>query len=242
VFDLDPRLPGTERPPSLSARVFDWVNAQIVEGTLSPGQWVSENEVADILGVSRSPVREAFAQLVREGLLEARRRRGTVVSELSADDASDLYELRQLIDSDMVRRAVRAFTPDDVAALSSIIDDARNSIGDRMAFFDCTRRLWQLMMDRCPNRAVCDVAATLWRRSIRMRGLVAAIPDGQRLALDFYETLLDAVEAGDPDEAASLMAAQQGAMRELLLRDLFIHTADGGYLPKLPRHGDQHLA
>ncbi|WP_147397434.1 GntR family transcriptional regulator [Amycolatopsis panacis] len=233
MFDLDPRLPGTGRPPALSDRVFDWVNGRILDGTLSPGQWVSENEVADILGVSRSPVREAFAQLVREGLLEVRRRRGTVIAELSAQDASDLYELRQLIDSDMVRRAVKVFTTADVEALESIVAEARRVIGDRMPFFDCTRKVWQLIMDRCPNRAVCDVAAMLWRQSIRMRGLVVSLPDGQRLVLEFFEELLDAAKAGDADRAARLMAAQQGAMRELLLRDLFIQTADRGLVPKL---------
>ncbi|RYF49323.1 MAG: GntR family transcriptional regulator [Comamonadaceae bacterium] len=234
MFDLNPRLPGTDRESALSERVFDWVNGRMIDGTLTPGQWVSENEVAELLGISRSPVRDAFAQLVREGLLEVRRRRGTVIADLSAQDAYDLYDLRQLIDSEMTRRAVEAFTPADVELFRSIVQESENAFGDRMAFFSSTRNLWQLLMDRCPNRAICDVVATLWRRSIRMRGLIGSLPEGQRLVLEFAQALLKAVERHDAQEAASLMAAQQGAMRDLILRDLFINTADGQFVPRIP--------
>jgi len=236
IFDLDPRRPGTVREPTLADRVFDWLTEQIVVGNLRPGQWVSENEVAALLGVSRSPVRDAFKHFAREGMLESRRRRGTIIAELTAEDADDLYRARALLDAEMARLAVEQMTDDDVERMAEIVEDMRRAVEarDRTSVYDGTRRLWQLLMDLCPNRTICEIVATLWRRSIRMRGITLALPHGQDTVRRFFERFLEAAQAGDPDAAAEAMSEQQHSVRRMLLEEAFIDMGDGEMLLRQP--------
>src|SRR5262245_463565 len=91
---------------TLADKVFAWLTEQIISGALRPGQWVSENELAETFGVSRSPVREALIGLAHDGLVEVRPGRGTIIAELDPREAEDLYRTRQLADAELVRLAI----------------------------------------------------------------------------------------------------------------------------------------
>ena len=121
---------GAATTESLADRAATILTDEIVAGTLRPGQWVSENELAIRLGVSRSPVREALRALARDGLVSVRPRRGTVIAELSAEDVSELYAARGVVESEMVRLA--AVTLDDAAVdeLAAIVAAAKSSDPD----------------------------------------------------------------------------------------------------------------
>jgi DNA-binding GntR family transcriptional regulator len=234
MYDLKPRPEAADAEPALTERVFDWLTEGIVDGTLRPGQWVSENEVATLLGVSRTPVHEAFRQFAHEGLLEARRRRGTVIAELDAKEADDLYKARQLVEGEMTRLAVQEMDDADIANLTAIRDELTTALGDRAAVYEATRKLWQLLMDRCPNQTIREIVATLWRRSIRMRGLTLALPQGQKQLMSFFEEFLEAARSRDPEAAALAMASQQESVRRLLLEEVFIQIGDDQLVPREP--------
>ncbi len=240
MYDLYPRPVDPDAEPTLTDRVFDWLTEQIVEGGLRPGQWVSENEVAGLLGVSRTPVHEAFRQFAHEGLLEIRRRRGTVLAELDAKEADDLYRARQLVEEEMARLAVEQMSDADIEELAEIVDELKRALGDRAAVLLSIRRLWQLLIDRCPNQVIREIVATLWRRSIRMRGLLLALPAGQGEMKTFFEEFLDAARGGDPEAAARVMASQQDKIRRILLEEVFINTGNGQLTPESRPHPCDH--
>jgi choline dehydrogenase-like flavoprotein/DNA-binding GntR family transcriptional regulator len=231
IYDLDPRYPGTDRELTLADKVFEWLTEQLVRGDLRPGQWVSENEVAALLGISRSPVRDAFRQLAREGILEARRRRGTVIAELDAGDADHLYRARQLLDAEMARLAVEQMTAQDLERLGEIVDYTRDAVettstSSRADAYEATRRLWQFLMDLCPNRTICEMVAVLWRRSIRIRSVTLALPYARQELRPFIERFFAAASAHDAHEAARAMADQQDSVRRTILREAFIDLGD----------------
>jgi DNA-binding GntR family transcriptional regulator len=234
IFDLDPRRPGTPKEDTLADRVFDWLTEQIVVGNLRPGQWLSENEVAALLGVSRAPVRDAFRQFAREGLLEVRRRRGTILADLTAAQADDVYRARQIMDAEMARLAVEQMTDDHVDQLQVIVEHMRRAEGDRPQIYEATRLLWQFLMDLCPNRTIGEIVALLWRQSIRMRGITLALPEAQEHVRDFYEQFLEAARAHDAGAAGKAMAEQIDFTRQLLLEQVFIEMGDGALVPRQP--------
>ncbi len=244
IHDLDPRSPDSERQTTLADKVFDWLTEQLVVGNLRPGQWVSENEVAALLGVSRSPVRDAFRQLAREGILEARRRRGTIVAELNAVDVDNLYKARQLVDAEMARLAVEQMTEEDVERLAEVVDFTRQAIADgstpgsRSGVFEATRQLWQFLMDRCPNRTICELVALLWRRSIRMRSIGLALPAGRQELYEFFEQFLAAARAKDADAAGQAMADQQDNARRRLLAEAFIDLGESQLVARRAEIGE----
>ena len=87
----------------------------MLRGELEPGTWIRQDDLADRLGVSKIPVREALQRLVARGLLRAERNRGIVVPELSADDAEENFGLRRAIEPELLRRAVPRMAGEDLA-------------------------------------------------------------------------------------------------------------------------------
>ncbi len=88
-------------------RAFDALRAEIVDGELAPGAPLTEVEQAARLGVSRTPVREAFARLIAAGLVTERGPRTLVVSEIEPDDVTALFELRTALDEQAARLVAR---------------------------------------------------------------------------------------------------------------------------------------
>ena len=112
---------------SLSDDVVDRLRAAIVRGTFVPDQHLSEAALAHSFGVSRGPIREAFAQLEREGLLTLERHRGARVTSLSGRDINEIYELRTALEKLAIRRACRFATAADFTAMQAVVDVLREA-------------------------------------------------------------------------------------------------------------------
>ena len=86
--------------------IFEALREAIVEGTMQDGDLLRQDQIATMFNVSRIPVREALARLEEQGLITNQRYKGAVVSSLSLDEISELFEFRALLESDVIRRAV----------------------------------------------------------------------------------------------------------------------------------------
>src|ERR1700691_4652254 len=86
------------RHDSLARSAADWIAAHIISGDIKPGEKLTETSLAERMGISRSPVREALQSLSRDGLITVEPRRGARVSRLDAGDAADLYACRLLLE------------------------------------------------------------------------------------------------------------------------------------------------
>jgi DNA-binding GntR family transcriptional regulator len=93
------------------------IRADIADGTLAPGEWIREGPLAEMLGVSRTPVREALNALAAEGLVEIVRNRGARVCSWTVRDVGEVYSLRGLLEGEGARLAVERATPEVVDEL-----------------------------------------------------------------------------------------------------------------------------
>ncbi len=101
-----PSIERVERPRSLTEIVVERIREMIVTGQLALGEQLSENVLAERLGVSRTPVREAFLRLATERLVEVRPQRGTFVFACDPTDVRDVCELREILEAGALRLAV----------------------------------------------------------------------------------------------------------------------------------------
>lgn len=108
---------------SLKDLVVEHIRKSILDGELPLGVRLTETEVAEELGISRGPVREAFLDLFREGLLELTPRRGARVTTLAPDDIWELYTLRGHLESLLVRHAWPHVTSRHIDYLQQLVDD-----------------------------------------------------------------------------------------------------------------------
>lgn len=208
---------------SSSQRAYQATKDEILSGGMRGGQLLSEVEVAARLGVSRTPVHEAFLRLAAEDLLELLPRRGAVVVAMSAQDATDLLEMRLALETAAVRRLCR--TPADVdrlfGDLTALLDAQRRGVdaGDAEQF---------AAADDAFHRRIVDVAGNgLARRfygslSDRQRRMIAsaAQSDAHRLELliDEHRRLAAAIERCDVEEFEAALVAHLEATYRVVLR------------------------
>jgi DNA-binding GntR family transcriptional regulator len=107
---------------SLVELVLDEIRRSLLEGSLVPGASFSIAELSDRLGVSHIPVREALRRVEAEGLIELRHGRSARVMPMSREDLTEIFRLRALVEADAMARAVRLYTPDDLAAIQQAYD------------------------------------------------------------------------------------------------------------------------
>jgi DNA-binding GntR family transcriptional regulator len=113
---------------SLADNVAERLRRAILNGDFEPGERLREEQLAGALRVSRGPIREAFAQLEREGLVQRRRHRGVIVSRLSERDLAEVYSLRVTLEALALRWAARNATPADCERMERAVEAIGTSL------------------------------------------------------------------------------------------------------------------
>ncbi|MBQ7059137.1 MAG: GntR family transcriptional regulator [Firmicutes bacterium] len=195
------------QPVNLAESVYYQIRRKILSGKYTPGEAVTEGEVAKELGVSRTPVREAFKQLESEGLLELRPNRGALVVGIGRSDIEDIYEIRSLLEG---RAAERAATKADEASmeqLSEIVDLTEFYIErgdyDRVTAMDDRfhRTIYELTGSRMLQKILKELHA--YAENIRERSIRE--PGRAEQMLKEHRAILEAMKRKDPENAGSLM-------------------------------------
>lgn len=107
---------------NLRDHITQRISDAILDGTYKPGERLVETAIANQLGVSRAPVREALSALEGEGIVVNVPRRGYSVIEFTDKDIDEIYSLRLLLEIGALRRAMSRFTEEDIAEMQSVID------------------------------------------------------------------------------------------------------------------------
>jgi DNA-binding GntR family transcriptional regulator len=100
--------------------VYAVIRESIVNGVIAPGEWLRQDQLAEQIGVSRIPVRSALMQLETEGLITLHPYRGAIVNRLTVAEMRENYELRTLLESHALRKAIPAMTPERLAHLEQL--------------------------------------------------------------------------------------------------------------------------
>lgn len=113
---------------SLKDEVFEYLHRRIVAGNYAPGEWLRQEELSTLLGVSQTPVREALDRLVSVGLAERVPYRGVRVPELTQDEILEAYVLRTILESAAVRMTAENITAGQVTALFEIVAQTKGLV------------------------------------------------------------------------------------------------------------------
>ena len=122
-------------PRALYEEVAERLRQRIYARELSPGDWIDELKIAEELGISRTPLREALKVLAAEGLVTMKVRRGAYVTETSAKDLADVYHLLELLETDAAAIVAQHASDADLQALAALHADLEAAAGDSARFF-----------------------------------------------------------------------------------------------------------
>ena len=137
---------------ALYVEVAELLRQRIFSRNLEPGSWIDELRIAEELGISRTPLREALKVLAAEGLVTMKVRRGAYVTEVSEQDLRDVYHLLSLLESDAA--GVVAATADDsqLAELADLHSQLEAAVHDAEAFFKVNERFHMRLLELANNR------------------------------------------------------------------------------------------
>jgi DNA-binding GntR family transcriptional regulator len=216
--------PSAPEPPpvlagsgSAAARVYTYVKQRLLDGTFPGGALLSENELSQQLGLSRTPVRQAFVQLEAEGLLELYPKRGALVVPVAASEIEDVFEARLLVEEHCARRAASGGAP-LAAQLAEEIAEQERAIAAGMPttdFASSDRRFHRAIVGAAGNAILTRLYDALRDRQQRIAAVsLARNPaDAQRFVADHRE-IAAALERGDASAACELVSAHLHSARD----------------------------
>jgi DNA-binding GntR family transcriptional regulator len=198
--------------------VYEHVKAQLLDGTYRDGQLLSEGTVATEVGVSRTPVREAFLALESEGLLELYPKRGALVVPLTGADVADLFDTRVLIESECLRRALQRDHPGVASAAAELLERQRElaQAGDVAGFVDADRDMHRVWMAASGSRILLNLFDQLRDRQQRIASRVISMHE-RRIdqLLDEHEQIVHAMLIDQPGHAVDALVRHLDAARRV---------------------------
>jgi DNA-binding GntR family transcriptional regulator len=199
------------------------IRQRILRNEIEAGAQLRQEALAEAYGVSRMPIREALRQLEAEGLVVFNPHRGVIVSAMSIEEAGELFDLRLLIEPDLLARATRAATPDDHAVCRQALDRMNRAYDDadtahwgelNGAFHICLYRPAQ----RPRSETLVQTLNGNIDRYVRLQlSLEAGALDRAR---DEHERLFSIYAAGDPEAASTLLSEHIAHARDALIEKL----------------------
>ena len=201
---------------SLPALVGREITHRILAGELPAGAKLNEADIAQHLGVSRGPVREAFRALEASGLVRLEKNRGVYVREVSRDEADQIFELRALLDEFAGRKAAQRASAEDVGALATLVErmDAATRDGDADGYFELNLAFHDRVVALAGNDKLCE----LYRRLVNELSLFRRASFDQAANLPRsaaeHRAIVDRIAARAPAEAGRLLHDHAMASRE----------------------------
>jgi DNA-binding GntR family transcriptional regulator len=208
------------RTKSMTQLVQDELERLIFVGELPPSSRISEQAVAERLGVSRGPVREAFRALTEAGLLVAERNRGVVVREIGMQELLDLYEVRAALEGEVAAAAMSQLGEAGLRELEGIVGEMARlaEAGDAEAFFPLNVSFDAVLLECCPNRKLVEVYHSVTRQIKLVRRHKLQDKALMHRSVANHARLIGVLAAGEPDKVREAFRRHVLAGRSRLVR------------------------
>lgn len=191
---------------SVVDQVYEAIRERITSGSLARGARVHQEDLAEELGVSRTPVREALRRLAAEGLVEMRTNRGARVADVDQAGMRVSYEARTVLEPGAARLAAGERLAEPLARMRAAVAAQRRSLRNVRRSFEANREFHLALAAASGNEFLSQFAERLWVARIGETIYERQVETQERMLLDVreHEQILEAIEAGDGRRAESL--------------------------------------
>jgi DNA-binding GntR family transcriptional regulator len=193
---------------TLRERVYEVLRDDILSGHLGPGAELSEVALAERLGVSRGPIREALSLLCAQGLVTMQPRRGAYVSVLTRQEFVEAYQVREALEALAARLASARLQDEDIAALEALHEEMRRAVRDRAVerFFDANLRFHLSLVALSGNGRLIEMHDQLVQRMGRYMARSLSLRGNIERSLSEHEAIIEALRDRDATRAATAVS------------------------------------
>lgn len=197
-----------DQPRTIVQRLTHEISERILSGEIPPGSRLQQNAIAEQFGTSSTPVREAFGELARQGLVIMRPHRGVEVFRPTRTDVIEASEVQQLLESRAVETSVPLLTDADLGSARAVLDELRDlPAAQRRRGVDLDTAFHLVLMARCPNGRLRELAESARRDTTIHRLVFVPISEPSGALLEQihaqHEAIYDACLRRDAAAAAS---------------------------------------
>lgn len=205
-------------PGTTAQHALEQLRRAIVARELRPGERLVQDELADSMGVSIAPVREALRVLEQEGQVTYQPRRGYFVTELHAQELQEIYELRELLEGRAARRALPSHGEEALQRIESAAQEcaAAAERGDVAGELEANRRFHFAVLEAPGQEHTMRVIRLLWDATEAYRAIYYNSPAERTAAVRAHDRILDAIRRGDADALVAQLDAHRGRALEVL--------------------------
>lgn len=208
-----------ERHQTLREKILETIRDAILKGSLKPGERVSEPELAERFGISRTPIREAFRQLESEGYLVVIPRKGAVVASLSERDVEEFYAIKIILEGFAARMAAEKLSDRDIERLETINEKLKKlaAEGDVKNFFKAHDEFHEVFIKASGNDKLLELINQLVMKFKRLRLVSLSQPGRMSISVKEHEQLIAAFKQHDGHNADSLVRHTATIGAEMLI-------------------------
>ncbi len=213
---------------NLARAAYEQIKEAIIYAKFKPGDSLSENMLARVLGMSRTPVREALKELAREDLVEILPGRGVFVKDISLKELKDIYEMRAVLECLAVKTAIANISDDEIAGMKkswvSILERQGKVAWEQISNLD--NMFHRMIIDKSDNVSLREIMGLVNQKILRYQFLSAqargAVEDTVRQHLDIIEL----IEARDAEKLVPLLALHiEESARNVILKEINEHLS-----------------
>jgi|GEM_PF-350568 len=236
---VQPLAKTVDDPRPLPVRVYEALLERIVNGAFKPDTQLVQEQLAELLGVSRTPVRDALSRLTLEGLVTWIPGTGYLVNKLSDQSIQEIYEVRRPLETLAIRMAAGKHSNQQIAQLQLLVDCMPEGVGaDGRGWFELNRDFHLAMIEPCGNQYLLDVLMTLWNNPVNRLITKQYARDREHIDQMIIEhrILVEAAKDKDTDRLIHLIEAHL----ELGYSETYDSILNAEYPPN-PRYGPPRL-
>ncbi len=205
---------------SLPALVQQELERMILAGELAAGSKLNEAAIAELLGVSRGPVREAFRTLEESGLVRLEKNRGVHVREISVGEADEIYELRAVLDEFVGRRVAQRIKPEQARDLSARVDRMEKAAarGDVDAYYQANLAFHDRLVELAGNAKLLETYRRLVNELNLFRRATLAQAGSLPVSAREHRDIVERIASGQAAAAGRALHEHVMASRERMHR------------------------
>lgn len=201
--------------------VYEQLKIQIMEGKIAPGTRMMEVNLAEEMGVSRTPVREAIRKLEKDGLVVIEPRRGAYASDISVKDIIDTLVVRENLEALAAGITATSITEEQIAELEQIAKDYEIAInsGDVEGMIDGDENFHKMIVIFSENKTLIQLSETVQELALRFRYLYYDDFSRYQAMPEEHQKIIDALKSGDPQNATRVAGNHVNSLKQFVINE-----------------------